>query len=418
MKKEKSIAFTLTEVLIAVAIVGIIAGLVLPKTIENYQTKSMDASFQREVQTIEDSINSLAVTENKADFFSTIMYKDTTPENYDDSVGMYIKKYLKISKMCDDPKDCFAPTYYQYEAGKSRSEYKPDYKGACAILKNGMSICMLPQIGNEGVKGIIDLNGKKGPNVYLRDLRTFSLKSKTRVGLDTSTSEVISLDWTNLEGQEPCTTCDCDPTLPGCGTDDDDETFEEEIETPKDACTTNPNSLDCCKTKTISDFNDACCTYDEISNSNSACKMTYNINLNICKHATRTVTTHLYKTEVSSTRYLSDSDFNDFTVTYKYWDPSKAEDEVYKCGRYTCTNAKYATISASDILRMYKNPNSTAATIILLEGAYIGYTKNFRIYWKSTGSNTYTKGNKTFVLAPEGPNEIKKTCYNNLIGAY
>ena len=138
--KNLNKAFTLTEILIAVAIVGIIAGMVLPKAIENYQTKAMDANFKREVQTIKDSINGLAVSENKSDFFSTMMYSDTEPENYDYSSGLYMKKYLRTSKMCDNPEDCFAETYYEYEAGKSRKEYKPDYKGSCAILKNGIYV--------------------------------------------------------------------------------------------------------------------------------------------------------------------------------------------------------------------------------------------------------------------------------------
>ena len=118
--KNLNKAFTLTEILIAVAIVGIIAGMVLPKIIENYQSRAMNSSFQREVQTIESSINGLAVSENKADFFSTMMYSDIEPENYDETAGLYMKKYLRTSKMCDNPEDCFADTYYQYEAGKKR----------------------------------------------------------------------------------------------------------------------------------------------------------------------------------------------------------------------------------------------------------------------------------------------------------
>ena len=248
-------AFTLTEVLIAVAIVGIIAGLVLPKLIENYQTKTMDSAFRREVQTIEDSINGLAVSENKADFFSTMMYKDTTPENYDDSSGAYMEKYLRTSKMCDNPKDCFAPTYYQYEAGKSRKEYKPDYKGACAILKNGMSICMIPQIGAANITGIIDLNGKKGPNVLDRDLRTFSIAAKTRVGLNQDTEGVRKLDWDNIKGGEEEPEIETPPTPP----------------TPDNPCVTNSISLECCKFRGVSNRNDPCCTYAAIKATEPVC---------------------------------------------------------------------------------------------------------------------------------------------------
>ena len=93
-RKTKASAFTLTEVLIAVAIVGIIAGLVLPKAFSSYQKRTFDSAFEREIQTIQNSIDGLAVSENKADFFSTMMYVETKPDNYDDSVGLYMKKYL------------------------------------------------------------------------------------------------------------------------------------------------------------------------------------------------------------------------------------------------------------------------------------------------------------------------------------
>ena len=201
--------FTLTEILIAVVIVGVIAGLVLPKVIENYQIKTMDSNFKREVQTIEDSINGLAVSENKADFFSTMMYVDALPEEtsdevYENNAVQYMKKYLRVSQMCEKPEDCFAEKYYQYEAGKKREEYKPNYKGSCAILKNGVSICMTPQIGADNITGIIDLNGKKGPNVLDRDLRTFAIAAKTRVGLNQDTEGVRKLSWDNIEsGEEP-----------------------------------------------------------------------------------------------------------------------------------------------------------------------------------------------------------------------
>ena len=246
--KNLNKAFTLTEILIAVAIVGIIAGMVLPKAIENYQTKAMDANFKREVQTIKDSINGLAVSENKSDFFSTMMYSDTEPENYDYSSGLYMKKYLRTSKMCDNPEDCFADTYYQYEAGKKREEYKPDYKGACAILKNGVSICMTPQIGADNIKGIMDLNGKRGPNVLDRDLRTFAIAAKTRVGLNQDTEGVKVTEWNNISG---------DNTPSDSGSDD--------------ACDIDPNSLGCCQTKSISDPSDPCCTYEEIKKNNPNC---------------------------------------------------------------------------------------------------------------------------------------------------
>ena len=253
--KNKINAFTLTEVLIAVGIVGVIASLVLPKIVNDYQTKTLNAGYSREVQTIMDSLNGLAVNENKSDFFSTMMYVDALPEEtsdevYENNAAQYMKKYLRVSQMCEKPEDCFAEKYYQYEAGKKREEYKPDYKGACAIFKNGVSLCITPQVGADSIHGVIDLNGKKGPNVLSRDLRPFLITSKTRISRNQDTAAVIKLDWVNLEPEEEETT----------------------PPPPTDPCETEPNGVACCQTKTITVSSDPCCTHKEIKDSVEKCR--------------------------------------------------------------------------------------------------------------------------------------------------
>ena len=57
MNKNKG--FTLTEVLLAVAIVGIIAALVLPMVVKNYQEKTLDAALNREKQTLDAYVKAL-----------------------------------------------------------------------------------------------------------------------------------------------------------------------------------------------------------------------------------------------------------------------------------------------------------------------------------------------------------------------
>ena len=66
--------FTLTEILLAVAIVGILAALVLPIVIKNYQDKTLDAALKREKQTLESSIAALIVNENTDDYKKTMLY--------------------------------------------------------------------------------------------------------------------------------------------------------------------------------------------------------------------------------------------------------------------------------------------------------------------------------------------------------
>ena len=152
-------AFTLTEVLVATAIVGVIAALVLPHLIINMQNGLLDEGFKRNELAIKTALDIMPVTENTT-FTHTTMYLEEEPDTYDGSSGVFMRKYLKVSKMCQTPSDCFASKYYQYDDDDKKSEYEPSLSGSCAILKSGASICLVPQIGETPAHGILDLNAR------------------------------------------------------------------------------------------------------------------------------------------------------------------------------------------------------------------------------------------------------------------
>lgn len=181
-KKDK--AFTLTEILLAVAIVGIIAALVIPAMVSKFDTTILEHGFTRQMESIQTAIDLLPITENKADFGDTSMFSSGT-KTMDESAGKFIKRYLRVSKYYGDAaankdlikKECFAPAYYEY-SNNEKKEFTIDSKlvGACAKLKNGASLCLAPQVGAAtNIQGVMDINGPKGPNIYGRDLRDISL---------------------------------------------------------------------------------------------------------------------------------------------------------------------------------------------------------------------------------------------------
>ena len=131
--------------------------------------------------------------------------------------------------------------------------YTPSYDGNCAILKNGTSVCLNVNGGN--IAMLIDVNGPKGPNVWGRDLRTYTHSVKGKTGYDMSSNGIISLNQTPIEDNDsdPCEgkTCGCGD-LPACETD---------------PCVTDNNSLACCRKRTITGTSDKCCQYSEFSSS-------------------------------------------------------------------------------------------------------------------------------------------------------
>lgn len=185
-------AFTLTEVLLAVLIVGIIAALVLPAVVTKYQNKVLESAFNREVHSLQDSIDSVTAVENKSSIDKTTLATNTVA---------YMKKYLRVSKFCgENGADCFGKSYSQY-SGHEKKSYTPTYDGDCAILKNGTSVCL--KYNGTSVDMLIDANGPKGPNVYGRDLRTYTHNLKGETGYNKSANGVIAVNQSPINGHDP-----------------------------------------------------------------------------------------------------------------------------------------------------------------------------------------------------------------------
>lgn len=237
--------FSITEVLIALGVIAVIAVLILPVITTRAQNKSFALSYDTEVKQMLNSLEGLPVSENKEDISNTMMYVESDTGSYANNAGAYINKYMKVVKYCgDEPGDCFGGQYYEYK-DNDRVEFDiKDIKGACALLKNGVSICLKPQIknasGTEEIQGWIDLNGPKGPNIYGRDLRTFAINLKQKaVFTEEEPTRVIVPD-----PPAPCEGEDCG-----------------EIE--KDPCKVNPRGEECCKREgfVASGKDDICCPW-------------------------------------------------------------------------------------------------------------------------------------------------------------
>ena len=193
---QKKFAFTLTETLVAIVIVGVIAALVVPITISKFTNRMFDTAYDAQIKTLERLFNNLGAN----DILST-------------SSSNLMTKYVKVVRSCSATgKDCFADKYSKF-SGKTKSDYTPTYSGSCGILQNGMSLCLENVVtdantktnGNVAtttykIRGIIDLNGKKKPNIFGQDLRIFEITPEgTKTYTNRITGDIITWD------QDACT---------------------------------------------------------------------------------------------------------------------------------------------------------------------------------------------------------------------
>ena len=186
---KKFFAFTLSEVLVTLSIVGVISVLTLPNLMSSYQKKVQVASLQRTYNMI---VNATAkyMTDNRVDDLS---YSDLATI---DGVEEFFKKYFDVVKLCSENNGnagtCLQDTYNKFHRDSTFSVHEQMGDVVCANTNTGAVIC-LRAFDESGSFAFIDTNGISKPNTAGRDF--FGLLN---VGVD---GKMMGLLYTS---EEPC----------------------------------------------------------------------------------------------------------------------------------------------------------------------------------------------------------------------
>ncbi len=154
-------AFTLAEVLITLAIIGIVAALTIPTLVAKNEKKQLYTQFMKTYNTISNALN-LAIVDH-GDFRAWI----TDKKEASAYIEKYLFPYVKSAKVCNPLTDCLTPEYKNLE-GESMST------AVNGILESNPFGFKFPDgavvFGDTSGSIIFDTNGSKGPNVFARDL--------------------------------------------------------------------------------------------------------------------------------------------------------------------------------------------------------------------------------------------------------
>ena len=187
-------AFTLAEVLITLAIIGIVAALTIPTLIQNYQERAWNTASQVFQRKLGEALRVMNVQGTLAGYTTTEAFVDE------------LSKHIKITRICDndDITTCFADKVYWGKEGEEpeevdMSEIKTsesfgqkdwDTNTVAVQFANGVNAviaynpsCTQNQFSNDvitiGETGIgtnclailYDVDGFKNPNTVSKDLR-------------------------------------------------------------------------------------------------------------------------------------------------------------------------------------------------------------------------------------------------------
>lgn len=156
MKKN---GFTLAEVLISLAIIGVVAAITLPSLILNVEKRKVGPSVMKAVNTLE-SATSLALQKYNVRKLTDIKTNGDTTQEERLLIGLALTDFTKLS-----------PVPYQPKVGETLDGEPYATKDGIVFLDKAFD-----GIATEkGVQGAayqinIDINGEKGPNKYGRDI--------------------------------------------------------------------------------------------------------------------------------------------------------------------------------------------------------------------------------------------------------
>ena len=190
--KRKKAAFTLAEVLITLAIIGIVAALTIPTLVQNFQSRAWDTASEVFQRKLEESLKVMNVQGTLAGYTTTEAFVDE------------LSKHIKITRICDndDITTCFADKVtwgteneeVEMADVKRASHFGQDSWGTNTVgvqFANGVNgviaynpteTCKQDPYSNQ-ITGtsclaiLYDVDGFKNPNTQNKDLRSINVSS-------------------------------------------------------------------------------------------------------------------------------------------------------------------------------------------------------------------------------------------------
>lgn len=160
-------AFTLSEVLITLSIVGVVAVLTIPSVVKNYRNRLYVSQLQKVTAQVENATKQIMNDEHVDNFLETKVLDDSVTVNGTEMTGWqyFMTQYFKTSKTDCNTGTCFASSY------KTISGDKLDFNlGSCGVkLTSGAVICVTYNTTNYVPTVNIDVNGLAEPNIIGRD---------------------------------------------------------------------------------------------------------------------------------------------------------------------------------------------------------------------------------------------------------
>lgn len=158
-------AFTLTEILITLSIIGVIAVLTIPAVLKGYRERVYSSQLKKTVAQIEKATKAVMADEHAQSFYETSASMKRNDEDLSIGAPYFLRNYFKVARDCVGSfiTNCGAKED-SYKSIKGASVPHFGY-GDCILTVNGAAICMWNSEENADTSFGVDINGSDAPNI-------------------------------------------------------------------------------------------------------------------------------------------------------------------------------------------------------------------------------------------------------------
>ena len=177
--------FTLNELLVAMAIIGLLLILAVPRIYTNIDKRTKVAALQRVNMVLDNAVGTLMMNQMAKSIKMTPLFEENDPledpYNMETAIGSFFNTYLDVKRDCGlTVSDCLAPAYKNLQGDDVTIPEDADADAYCTIISSGAAICIAPAYEDSSTpkklypaKIWVDTNAKRRPNVAGRDFFRF-----------------------------------------------------------------------------------------------------------------------------------------------------------------------------------------------------------------------------------------------------
>ncbi len=188
MNRRLFLGFSLAEVMIALAVVGIIAAMTVPVVISNHQRQVMVTQVQKIYSDFGQALTILEAENLSKGLFASVLNKKDG-KTIAQTAGVFLvgdadnKPYFQVKRDCGTTaQPCFAASYKTIGNTSVATAFSCE-NGYNVTFPSGSAVCIIPAEIDADTRGetanpatvYIDVNGAEEPNIAGRDLFTFNI---------------------------------------------------------------------------------------------------------------------------------------------------------------------------------------------------------------------------------------------------